>query len=190
MKTNNTEALGTAPVGPLLLKLSIPAMAGMFMLSLYNVVDAFFVGRGVGALGIASVFISFPATLVIMAVSQTFGVGGASVIARALGAGRNDDASAALGTIMTSGLLCALVMTAFLMIFTRPLLLMLGANHEIIESSLTYADIIFIGTPVFFMMMVFNNLVRGEGNTRLSMVSLASTSGVNIALDPRFIFLS
>lgn len=147
MKTNNTKALGTAPVGPLLLKLSIPAMAGMFMLSLYNVVDAFFVGRGVGALGIASVFISFPATLVIMAVSQTFGVGGASVIARALGAGRNDDASAALGTIMTSGLLCALVMTAFLMIFTRPLLLMLGANHEIIESSLTYADIIFIGTP-------------------------------------------
>ena len=55
MKTNNTEALGTAPVGPLLLKLSIPAMAGMFMLSLYNVVDAFFVGRGVGALGIAIV---------------------------------------------------------------------------------------------------------------------------------------
>ena len=189
MKTNNTKALGTAPVGPLLLKLSIPAMAGMFMLSLYNVVDAFFVGRGVGALGIASVFISFPATLVIMAVSQTFGVGGASVIARALGAGRNDDASAALGTIMTSGLLCAFVMTAFLMIFTRPLLLMLGANHEIIESSLTYADIIFIGTPVFFMMMVFNNLVRGEGNTRLSMLSMAISSGVNIALDPLFIFV-
>ena len=168
MKTNNTAALGTAPVGPLLLKLSVPAMAGMFMMSLYNVVDAFFVGRGVGALGIASVFVSFPATLVIMAVSQTFGVGGASVIARALGAERHDEASAALGTIMTSGLFCALAMTAALMIFTRPLLTMLGATHEIIESSLVYAGIIFLGTPAFFMMMVFNNLVRGEGNTGLN----------------------
>ena len=66
------------------------------------------------SLGIASVFVSFPATLVIMAVSQTFGVGGASVIARALGAERHDEASAALGTIMTSGLFCALAMTAAL----------------------------------------------------------------------------
>lgn len=189
MKTNNTAALGTAPVGPLLLKLSVPAMAGMFMMSLYNVVDAFFVGRGVGALGIASVFVSFPATLVIMAVSQTFGVGGASVIARALGAERHDEASAALGTIMTSGLFCAFAMTAALMIFTRPLLTMLGATHEIIESSLVYAGIIFLGTPAFFMMMVFNNLVRGEGNTRLSMLSMAISSGVNIALDPLFIFV-
>ena len=82
---------------------------------------------------------------------------------------------------MTSGLFCALAMTAALMIFTRPLLTMLGATHEIIESSLVYVGIIFLGTPAFFMMMVFNNLVRGEGNTRLSMLSMAISSGVNIA---------
>lgn len=189
MDKNNSEALGSSPVGPLLLRLSIPAMAGMFMLSLYNVVDAFFVGRGVGALGIASVFISFPATLVIMAVSQTFGVGGASVIARALGAGDGGEASRALGTVFTSGLLCSAALTTMLLIFARPLLLMLGATEDIMDGSLVYANIIFAGTPVFFMMMVFNNLVRGEGNTKLSMLSMTISSGVNMALDPLFIFV-
>ena len=80
MKMSNTEALEKEPIGRLLVRLSAPAMAGMFLISLYNVVDAFFVGRGIGPMGIASVFISFPATLAIMAVAQTFGVGGASVI--------------------------------------------------------------------------------------------------------------
>ncbi|MEG1604290.1 MAG: MATE family efflux transporter, partial [Cloacibacillus sp.] len=112
MKTNDTKALGTAPIGRLLVELSIPAMAGMFMISLYNVADAFFVGRGVGPLGIASVFISFPATLVVMAVSQTFGVGGGSVIARALGAGDAERAGGTLGTIFVAGAACSLLMTA------------------------------------------------------------------------------
>lgn len=189
MKTNDTQALGTAPLGSLLIQLSVPAMAGMFMLSLYNIADAFFVGRGVGPVGIAAVFITFPATLVIMAVSQTFGVGGGSVIARALGAHQKDRAAEALGNIFTAGLLTSLVMTAALLIFLRGLLLLLGTTGDMMQSAMTYGGIIFIGTPSFFMMMVLNNLVRGEGNTRLCMYSMMISSGMNIALDPLFIFV-
>ncbi|MEG1911633.1 MAG: MATE family efflux transporter [Cloacibacillus sp.] len=189
MKTNDTKALGTAPIGRLLVELSIPAMAGMFMISLYNVADAFFVGRGVGPLGIASVFISFPATLVVMAVSQTFGVGGGSVIARALGAGDAERAGGTLGTIFVAGAACSLLMTALLLIFLPRLLEMLGAASDMMEYSLVYGGVIFLGTPVYFMMMVLNNLVRGEGNTRLCMYSMMISSVLNILLDPLFIFV-
>ncbi|MEG1799433.1 MAG: MATE family efflux transporter, partial [Synergistaceae bacterium] len=103
MKMSNTEALEKEAIGRLLLRLSAPAMAGMFLISLYNVVDAFFVGRGIGPMGIAAVFISFPATLVIMAVAHTFGVGGASVISRKLGEKRKDAAESTLGTMITAG---------------------------------------------------------------------------------------
>lgn len=189
MKKFDSETLGTAPVGRLLIELSIPAMAGMFMLSLYNVADAFFVGRGVGPTGIASVFVSFPATLVVMAVSQTFGVGGGSVIARSLGAGRPSEAGQALGTIFISAFICSLALTALLLFFLPQLLVLLGATPDMLESSIDYGRIIFLGTPSFFMMMAMNNLVRGEGNTRLCMFSMMISSGLNIALDPLFIFV-
>ena len=103
MKMSNTEALEKESTGRLLIRLSAPAMAGMFLISLYNAVDAFFVGRGVGSMGIAAVFISFPATLVVMAVAQTFGVGGASVISRRLGERRRDIAESTLGTMLSVG---------------------------------------------------------------------------------------
>ena len=102
MKMSNTEALEKEAIPRLLIRLSAPAMAGMFLMSLYNVVDAFFVGRGIGPMGIAAVFISFPAILVIMAVAQTFGVGGASVISRKLGEKRQNVAESTLGTMISA----------------------------------------------------------------------------------------
>ena len=189
MKTNVTKALGTEPLGPLLVQLSVPAMAGMFMLSLYNIADAFFVGQGVGPIGIAAVFITFPATLLIMAVAQTFGVGGSSVVARALGGRDTERAAEALGTIVTAGLLTSLVMTAALLLYLHQLLAMFGTTDDMMECAVTFGGIIFLGTPPFFMMMVFNNLVRGEGNTRLSMFSMAISACMNIILDPLFIFV-
>ncbi|MDO5561987.1 MAG: MATE family efflux transporter [Synergistaceae bacterium] len=189
MKMSNTEALEKEPVGPLLIRLSAPAMAGMFLLSLYNVVDAFFVGRGVGPLGIAAVFILYPAVLVIMAIGQTFGVGGASVISRLLGAKRHALAERALGTTLTSAAVAGLLLTAALLPATRRMVFLFGGSQDIIESSVAYGRVIFAGAMPYTMMMTMNNLVRGEGNTRLSMCSMAISAGTNMVLDPIFIFV-
>lgn len=189
MKMSNTEALERAPIGRLLVRLSAPAMAGMFLISLYNVVDAFFVGRGIGPMGIASVFISFPATLAIMAVAQTFGVGGASVISRKLGEKRKDIAESTLGTMITAGAISGVLMGVVLVAAAKSMISALGGSGEILGPASSYAYIIFAGTPFFTLMMVMNNLVRGEGNTRLSMWSMAISALSNIVMDAIFIFV-
>lgn len=189
MKTKQTEALANEPTGKLLLKLSAPAMAGMFFVSIYNVVDAFFVGRGVGPLGMAAVFITFPASLLVMAVAQTFGVGGASVIARKLGAGEHIEAQKALGTVLSVGGACAVVMGVLFWLFAKRIITGLGGSEDILGMATSYAHIIFFGTPMYSLMMIMNNTVRGEGNTQLSMWSMAISSLANIILDPIFIFV-
>lgn len=189
MKMSNTEALEKESTGRLLIRLSAPAMAGMFLISLYNAVDAFFVGRGVGPMGIAAVFISFPATLVVMAVAQTFGVGGASVISRRLGEKRRDVAESTLGTMLSVGGICGVVMGVLLMIGTKSLIRFLGGSEDMLPMASSYAYVIFAGTPFFTLMMIMNNLVRGEGNTKLSMWSMAISSVSNIILDALFIFV-
>lgn len=73
-------------------KLSFPAMAGMIAQALYNVVDAIFVGRGVGMLAVAGISIAFPIQMIIMATAQVIGVGSASIISRSLGEKNRDKA--------------------------------------------------------------------------------------------------
>lgn len=188
-KMSNTELLERGELTPLLLKLSAPAMIGMFLISLYNVVDAFFVGRGIGAMGIAAVFIMFPASLVIVGSAQAFGAGGASVTSRLLGAKDNERAERVLASVIFYGFATGLAMGIFFFAFTDLLLSALGCSEENLPSASLYARIIFAGAPFFHIMMVMNNLVRGEGNTKLSMFSMAISSGVNIVLDWLFIFV-
>ncbi|MEG1642300.1 MAG: MATE family efflux transporter [Synergistaceae bacterium] len=189
MNTKNIEMLENEKVAPLLIKLSAPAMVGMFLISLYNVVDAFFVGRGVGALGIAAVFISFPTILTIMAVAQTFGVGGASLTSRFLGAKNNEQAEEVLGSVLSVGFITGLFMGLFFYVTTNKMIVFFGASPEILAPASLYAKILFAGTPFFNIMMIMNNLVRGEGNTKLSMWSMAISSLSNVVMDALFIFV-
>ena len=96
---DNTEALRSGPMGALLFRLSLPAALGMAVQASYSLVDAFFVGQGVGSAGIAAVSMTFPLQMIIMAVAQAGGVGGASVISRSLGAGRRKRAEKTAGAV-------------------------------------------------------------------------------------------
>ena len=105
----DVEALGREPMGKLLLRLSTPSVVGMLVQSLYNVVDAFFVGRSVGPQGIAAVFSAFPIQIVVMAFALLLGSGGVSLISRSLGARDVDRAERALGTITSVSLILSLI---------------------------------------------------------------------------------
>ncbi|WP_258871428.1 MATE family efflux transporter, partial [Halobacillus trueperi] len=85
-----SQRLGTEPIPKLLTNLSVPAMIGMFVMALYNVVDTLFIARGVGILGVSGVSIGFPVMMIIMAIAAAVGIGGASVISRRLGENKQE----------------------------------------------------------------------------------------------------
>ncbi len=188
METDKTKFLGTEKIGKLLFKLSAPAIIGMMVSSLYNLVDTIFVGRGVGSLGIAGISIQFPIQMIVMALAITVGVGGASIISRALGAKENDKAKIAAGNIFTLAGIFGLLSFFVTFFFTDSLLKLFGANAEILPYAHDYTKIMALGTFFFSLALASSNIIRAEGNAKVAMLIMASSTLLNIILDPLLIF--
>jgi len=183
-----TELLGSMPVGRLLVRLSGPAILGMLVNSLYNIVDTIFIGQGPGTLALAALAVCFPIQMFILAVAQTVGIGSASIISRSLGVGDRPRAErVAGGSFATAALLAALIATVGL-VFLDPVLRLFGATDAVIPYARDYLTVILPGGLLFAVAVSSNNLVRSEGNARTAMVSMMVGAGTNIALDPILIF--
>jgi putative MATE family efflux protein len=154
----------------------------------YNLVDAIFIGRGVGTLGIAGLAICFPVQLITLAVGQLIGTGGASIISRALGAGDEVRAHRAFGNVLTLAIVFAVVLTSGGFIFLEQLLRVFGATEEILPYARDYLSVILWGTAFRCYAMSHNNIIRSEGRAKIAMTTMLIGAGVNIALDPIFIF--
>ncbi len=187
MDDSNRRALGELPVGKLLVRLSVPAMVGMFVQALYSLTDAVYVGYFVGHRGIASVFVSFPGVLVAMALSLCFGVGGTSVISRYLGARDDEQAASTLGSTATAVVATAALMAGVCLLYAERLCAFLGASPAIMDQAVAYWKITFGALPIFMPMIAGSNFVRGEGNAKLAMYSMVISGALNILLDPIFI---
>lgn len=172
----------------LLIKLSVPATIGMISMSLYNVIDAIFVGHGVGPKGIAGISIVFPIQMFMLAIGLLIGVGGASLISRSLGAGKIDLARKTFGTILLSILTISGFITILGLIFITPLLKLFGATTEIYSYAEDYMSIILLGAFFFTFIVVNNNIIRSEGHAKIAMTSMILSAGLNIIFDPVFIF--
>lgn len=181
-------ALASEPIKTLLWKLSLPAMAGMFVMSLYNVVDAIFVGRGVGILGIAGISIVFPIQMVIMGIGLMVGIGAASLISRSLGADNMKRAERTLGNAILLILLLGGTLAVVGLSRSTFLLRLFGATDNILPYAKAYLDIILLGVVFHGFSMAANAIIRAEGNARVAMISMFIGALLNIALDPVFIF--
>lgn len=188
MAADRASFMGTDRLLPLLMKLSIPAAAGMIVNSLYNVVDTIFVGRGVGPEAIAALSIAFPLQIIIGTVAHAFGAGTASIVSRRLGERRTEEAAAAAGTSMVFVTLYSIVAMAAMLVFAEPVLRLFGASPAIMPIALTYLRWVAIGFPILGFAMSSNGLIRAEGRARTAMVSMFLGTGLNILLDPIFIF--
>lgn len=180
--------LGKEQIGKALFKLSAPAMAGMLVMALYNLVDTLFVGRGVGVLGIAGIAIVFPIQMIVMAVAQTVGVGGASLISRNIGAQKKEEAEQVLGNVFTLVSVFSIILMIGGLLFLRPLLIAFGATEGILPPATEYASIILWGTIFFSFSMAGNNIIRAEGNATVAMGTMLIGAVLNMILDPIFIF--
>ena len=184
----NPDFLGTEPVGKLLFKLSLPAILGMLVQASYNLVDAFFIGRGVGPMGLAGTAVVFPLQLFVIGVGTMGGVGAASLVSRSLGAGDLERADRALGTLVTIALSAGTAATLLGWLFLPSLLLLLGATSEILPFARAYIGIILFGIPLQVLGLGLNSVVRAEGNARTAMVTRFISAAANTVLDALFIF--
>ncbi len=189
MQQNKSSFLGTEKLFPLLMKMSVPAIIGMMAAALYNVVDTIFVGRGVGPLGIAGLSIAFPIQMIVQAVGQMIGIGAASIISRKLGEKNYDEASLALGTAILSIAIFSIVIVIGIAAFFRPILSLFGATETIMPYSVEYLRNVIFGFPFIAISMAGNNMIRSEGKARTAMGTMLIGMGLNIILDPIFIFV-
>ncbi len=180
--------LGKGKVSETLIKLSVPATIGMIVMGLYNLVDTIFVGRGGGVLAIAGIAIAFPIQMVISAIGQMIGIGGASLVSRSLGEEDYNKAKKAIGNSISSAIIISFIITIFGMTFLEEILKIFGATENILPYAKDYMSVIMLGSVFFIFGMTSNNIIRSEGKAKIAMFSLLISAGLNIILDPIFIF--
>ncbi len=185
---DHSKQLGTERIGKLLLKFSIPAIVGMLVNALYNVVDRIFVGQGVGSLGIAGITIGFPLMILGMAFVMLIGIGATSLISIRLGEHKKDEAEVIAGNGMSLLIFISLILTLSGLLLLDPLLQFFGASSKVLPYARQYLYIILYGTVFQSIGFGMNNFIRAEGNPRIAMYTMLIGAILNTILDPIFIF--
>ena len=178
-----TQLLTSTPL-QLIISLSIPAIIGMVVVGLYNLMDRIFVGQLINEIAMGAVSVSYPFTLINTGVSTLIGVGSASVLSRAVGKKDQNTIDKIMGNLVALNLLFGIIITAVGMIFTRQLLTLCGAEGEILNQATQYLRIIFAGSIFVNFAQSSNMIMRGEGLLKQAMVFSASSAILNIILDP------
>lgn len=174
--------MGEETISKLLIKLSLPATLGMLVMASYNIIDTIFVGM-LGGRALAALSIAFPVQMLLGAFGIGTGVGAGSLIARSLGAGKEEDAAATAGQVIILSILFGFISAVAGYFFLEPLLRFFGATPDIMPFAIEYMSVILYGGIFFFLIMILNNTIRSEGNAMLPMRVMVSSALLNIALD-------
>lgn len=175
------------PPAKLITGLAIPAIISMLTTMIYNLVDAFFVGR-LGTSASAAIGIIMSLQAMFQAAGFMFGHGTGSIIGRKLSEGRTDDANRFLSLAVTGGITLGCVMMIAGLAFRTPLVYMLGSTDTILPYAKNYAFYILIAGPAMMASCILNNVMRYEGKAFYAMIGLVSGGAINMIADPIFMF--
>lgn len=189
MKNKNLEVFSKAPVPQAVLKNVLPAMVAMLMALIYNLADTFFIGQTHNDILIASVSLAMPVFLIFMAVGIVFGVGGTSVISRALGEGRTKYAKKVCSFCMWSCVVIGVIMTVLFLVFMDQILALAGASPDTMGPAKTYLTIVSLGGIFVIISNCFSNIIRAEGQAGKAMMGQIIGNLLNVVLDPIMILL-
>lgn len=189
MENEKLEVFSNASVPKAVMKNVLPAVAAMLMVLIYNLADTFFIGQTNNDLLIAAVSVSTPVFLIFMAIGTIFGVGGTSVISRALGEGRTEHAKKVCSFCMWGCVIVGILMTAGFLIFMDPILSAAGAKPDTWEPAKTYLTIISCGGVFVLISNCFSNILRAEGQAGKAMMGQIIGNLLNVILDPIMILL-
>lgn len=188
MNQEREQMLGTLNVKKLLIKLSIPATFGMIFNALYNLVDTIFVARGVDEIAIGALTFAFPVQMILLAIGLMIGIGSASVYSRAFGRKDYVKMDKAVNIALGIDVILSGIITILGYMFLDDLLRFFGATDINIGYGRDYLSYILIGLIPMTLSMVLNNLNRAEGRPKIAMITMIIGAGMNIILDPIFIF--
>ncbi len=178
------ELFSNAPVSQAVFKNALPAMAAMLMVLVYNLADTFFIGQTHDALQVAAVSLAMPVFLIFMAVGTMFGIGGTSVISRAMGEGRTEYAKKVCSFCMWGCVIVGVVMSACMLIFIDPILSLVGASADTWNLAKTYLMIVVCCGPFVLISNCYSNVVRTEGESAKAMMGTLIGNLLNVVLDP------
>lgn len=187
VKEKKIKMMGEGNITKVLFQLGVPVIIGMFVTSVYNIVDAMFVG-GLGTSQMGAVSIAYPISQVIIGLGLTFGSGSASYISRLLGEKNNNQANRTASTALISSIIIGLIVIGITMCFLKKVLVLLGATQTILPYALEYAIIYIPGSIFNVINVTMNNMSASEGATKISMISMLTGAILNTILDPIFIY--
>ncbi|MCB5223697.1 MAG: MATE family efflux transporter [Candidatus Cloacimonadaceae bacterium] len=182
--------LGVEKTSVLLREFSIPAIVGMMVSALYNVVDRIYIGNApdIGSQGLAGITIGFPIMILQLAIALLFGIGGATLFAIKLGEKKLEEADGILGNTFALLLISGFLFMLFGISFHKPLLRLFGASENVLPYAMDYMRIIFFGSMFHMTSLGMNHMMRANGKPNLAMITMFAGAGTNIILDPIFIF--
>ncbi len=186
---NSPVILGTMPIGKLLVQYSVPAIIGMTVTSLCNIIDSIFIGQGVGPLAIAGMAVTFPLMNLVIAFCNLVGVGGATISSIFLGQQDRVRATEVLHNVLVMCLVNAVCFGGLTLLFLDPILLFFGASPDTLPYAREFMQVILLGTPIAYLFIGLNNVMRATGYPHKAMYSSLVTVVVNIVLAPVFIFV-
>ncbi|MDE6042875.1 MAG: MATE family efflux transporter [Muribaculaceae bacterium] len=180
--------LGTKPIGALLLQYSLPAIIASVVTSLYNIIDSIFIGRGVGAMAISGLAITFPLMNLVVAFCTLVAVGGATISSIFLGQKNIKRATDTVNNVMLLCVIHSVVIGGLTLLFLDPILRIFGATDETLPYAREFMRIILLGTPISYVFIGLNNIMRATGYPRKAMISALLSVAVNVVMAPIFIF--
>lgn len=189
MQRVSATQLGVEPIGKLLVKQALPASIGILVMSLNILVDSIFVGNWIGSIAIAAINVVLPVSFFIGALGMAIGIGGSSIISRALGAENKNKALAVFGNQITLTLLVTVATVVFGLTYADSIIPAFGGKGAIFELAKIYYVVVLYGVPFLALCMMGNTVIRAEGKPKFAMIAMIIPSVGNLVMDYVFIYV-
>lgn len=183
-KEKSLDIFNTMSVPQAVIKNAIPAMVAMLMVLIYNLADTFFIGQTHNAYQVAAVSLATPVFLMFMAVGTVFGIGGTSVISRAMGEGKTEYAKKVCSFCMWACVVVGIVMSVLFLLFMDSILALIGASEDTWEYAKSYLTIVSYSGVFVLISNCYSNILRAEGQATKAMIGQIIGNLLNIVLDP------
>jgi putative MATE family efflux protein len=187
MNQSTSNSFGSESIGKLLIKQAVPASIGILVMSLNILVDTIFVGHWIGSQAIAAINVVLPVSFFIAALGMAIGIGGSSIVSRALGANEKSKALKTFGNQVTMTIALTLTLVFFGLYYIDNIIPLFGGKGTIFEPAKTYYQIILYGVPFLALSMMGNTIIRAEGKPKYAMYAMMIPSITNLGLDILFI---
>lgn len=189
MSSQKITELGTASIRSLLLKYAMPGIIAMTAMSIYNMVDSIFIGHGVGAMALSGLTVAKPFMDICAAFGTLVGVGASSLVAIKLGEKDYRSANDVLANVVILNVILGALIMVVGLFWLDPILYAFGASETTIVYAREYMEIILLGNILTHIYYGLNSMLRSIGHPRISMYATILAVGLNVILDPIFIFV-